>query len=65
MINTKLDALLERKKKLDDEIKHMMEKRYNEIGKILKDTDLLNWDNKSLKKAFKFINEQGEKEFLK
>ena len=62
---TKLEQLQQQKEKIEAQLKEEMNKRLIQIGNIAKKTNILHWSNQELETAFKFLAEQGQREFQK
>jgi|TARA_R110002167_G_scaffold184717_1_gene385193 hypothetical protein len=60
MASSKIQALLDQKKKLEEQIKSETEKCLVEVGKIAKKSDILHWSKESLTALFNEAKEKGE-----
>ena len=64
MSKSKIQALLDQKAKLDQQIKIETDKRLNHIGRMAKTENLHHWSNEALQKLFKEASELGEDSYI-
>ena len=65
MSQSKINALLAQKEKLEKQLKTETEKRLLQIGRIAKKENILFWSDSALKNLFKSTNQQGEDHYRK